>query len=118
MSRSGSNIISKLHAKSNAKIYKLRESFLPDRIRRYWNKLPSYVKLSEDVAKFKCNLDKFKMESANSVNSDHFWDVSRLIIDKIEGNPYYSLNKNNFNNFLIENPYVAKKKGINTKMVK
>ena len=46
MSRSGSNIISKLHVKSNTEIYKLRESFLPERIRRYWNKLPSYVKLS------------------------------------------------------------------------
>ena len=93
-SRSSSNIVSKIHAKSNSETYKLRESFLSGRIRRYWNKLPSYVKLSEDVAKFKCNLDKFKMESANSVNSDHFWDVSRLIIDKIEGNPNYSINKN------------------------
>ena len=91
MSRSGSNIISKIRAKSNAEIYNLRESFLPDRIRRYSNKLPSYVNLSEDVAKFKCNLEKIKMESANSINSDHFWEVSRLIIDKIEGNPNYSL---------------------------
>ena len=47
---------------------------------------------------------------------DHFWDISRLIIDKIEGNPNYSLNKNKFNKFLIDNPYVAKKKGINTKI--
>ena len=89
MSISGSNIISKLHAKSNAKMYKLRESFLPDRIRRDWNKLPLYAKLSEDVAKFMCNLDKLKMESAKSINSDHFWDVSCLIIDKIQGNHDY-----------------------------
>ena len=116
MSRSGSNIVSKIHVKSKAEILKLRESFLPERIRRYWNKLPSYVKLSEDVAKFKCNLEKFKMESANSGNSDHYWEVSRLIIDKIEGNPNYSLNKNKFNKFLVDNPYVAMKKGINTKI--
>ena len=56
------------------------------------------------------------MESANSINSDHFWDVSRQIIDKIEGNPNCSLNKNKFNKFLLENPYVARKKGINIKM--
>ena len=61
MSRSGSNIISKIHPKSNAEIYKLRESFLPDRIRIYWNKLPLYVKLSEDVANLKCNLDILRL---------------------------------------------------------
>ena len=57
------------------------------------------------------------MESSNFINSDHFWDVSRQMIDKIEGNPNYSINKNKFNEFLLENPFVAKKKGINTKMV-
>ena len=37
-----------------------------------------------------------------------------MIIDKIEGNPRYLENKNKFNSYLIENPFVARKKGINT----
>ena len=59
--------------------------FLPERIRQYWNKLPSYCKNSEDVDNFKINLDKFKKESIHTDN-DNYWEVSRIILDKIEGN--------------------------------
>ena len=34
--------------------------------------------------------------------------------NKIEGNSNYLVNKQKFNQFLAENPYIARKKGINT----
>ena len=46
------------------------------------------LKFSGSVTSFKINLDKFKFESVNS-SSNNFWEVSNLIIDKIEGNPNY-----------------------------
>ena len=89
----------------------MRQSFLPDRIKNYWNKLPAYVKLSGSVTSFKINLDKFKFESVNS-SSNNFWEVSDLIIDKIEGNPNYMTRKEKFNSYLLDNPFVASGKGI------
>ena len=58
ISRSGRNIISRIdYSKRNCKpIDKLRSSFLPDRIKNYWNNLPSYVKNSKNVNNFKDNL--------------------------------------------------------------
>ena len=36
-----------------------------------------------------------------------------MILDRIEGKSSYLENKEKFNQYLMENPYVAKKKGIN-----
>ena len=41
--------------------------------------------------------------------------ISNMIIYKIEGNPRYLENKNKFNSYLIEKPFVARKKGINNR---
>ena len=113
VSRSGSNIVSKVNTTCSDKaIFKLRSSFLPERVRNYWNKLPMYVKNSINVNIFKSNLEKFK-KSMSERNSDYFWEVSEIIIDKIEGNSSYLKNKSTFNNYLVSNPYVARKKGIN-----
>ena len=87
--------------------------FLPERIRNYWNALPMYCKESVDVANFKINLERFKKESIHS-SKDNYWEVSDIVISKIEGNPNYLANKNNHNMYLLENPRVARKKGINT----
>ena len=112
LSRSGNNIISKINNSAPSEICKIRKSFLPERIRNYWNNLPVHVKMSENVLDFKINLAKYKSHSVNcSINN--FWEVSNMIIDKIEGNPRYLENKNKFNSYLRENPYVARKKGIN-----
>ena len=57
LSRSNRNIIRKTNVNYNAKnsaiICKLRSSFLPERVRNYWNNLPNYVKSSVDVPSFK-----------------------------------------------------------------
>ena len=112
--RSGRNIISKVDYSKGASrdVGKLRSSFLPDRVKNYWNNLPSYVKCSNDVNIFKANLEKFKKE-CTARNENNFWEVSNLILDKIEGNPSYLANKDRHNAYLLDNPYVAKKKGIN-----
>ena len=110
--KSYSITISRINNSVSRDICKLRQSFLPDRIKNYWNSLPVYVKSSENVINFKINLDKFKNESVDSC-SNKFWEFSNLIIDQIEGNPNYLINKNKFNNYLLENPFVAKRKGIN-----
>ena len=87
--------------------------FLPERIRNYWNNLPMYYKNSVDVNSFKINLDRFKKECIHS-DDNNFWEVSNLVLSKIEGNASYLERKESHNAFLVENPYIAKKKGINT----
>ena len=71
------------------------------------------MKNSENVNDFKASLDSFK-NNCKDCSDNHFWEVSNLIIDKIEG-PNYLENKEKFNAFLMENPIVAKWKGINIK---
>ena len=97
LSRSGHNIISKINNSVAREISQIRKS---ERIRNYWNNLPLYVKMSENVLDFKINLEKFKSQSVNS-SFNNFWEVSNMIIDKIEGNPRYLENKNKFNSYLI-----------------
>ena len=43
--RSGSNIVSKINTHVKNDIRRLRQPFIPDRIKNYWNKLPTYVKI-------------------------------------------------------------------------
>lgn len=62
---------------------------------------------------FKSQLDIFKNNSTSN-HPHNYWEVSNLIIDKIEGKNCYLSNKSKFNLYLSDNPYVAKKKGINT----
>ena len=50
VSRSGSNIVSRVNIVcTDKRINKLRSSFLPERVRTYWNSLPMYVKRSKNV---------------------------------------------------------------------
>ena len=97
LSRSGHNIISKINNSVAREISQIRKS---ERIRNYWNNLPLYVKMSGNVLDFKINLEKFKSQSVNS-SFNNFWEVSNMIIDKIEGNPRCLENKNKFNSYLI-----------------
>ena len=112
VSRSGSNIISKLRCDSNNSVKKLRTSFISERVRIFWNSLPVSVKTSSSVEMFKANLENLKKDSSTCSESN-FWDVSRVLLDKIEG-PSYVESKERHNAYLIENPYVARKRNINT----
>ena len=48
----------------------------------------------------------------NINEESYFWDVSRRVLDKIEGESYVE-SKAKHNEYLMLNPYVAKKKFIN-----
>ena len=106
VSRSGSNIISKLRCDSNNSVKKLRTSFISERVKIFWNSLPVSVKTSSSVEMFKANLENLKKDSSTCSESN-FWDVSRVLLDKIEG-PSYVESKEKHNAYLIENPYAGR----------
>ena len=54
----------------------------------------------------------FKISNINIENSDHFWEVSETILSKIEGDSY-SKNRKAHIEFLLDNPKVAKRRGVN-----
>ena len=60
---------------------------------------------------FKSNLESFK-QGCIDINEDNFWDVSRVLLDKIEG-PSYIYSKDRHNEYLRIDPFVAKKRCIN-----
>ena len=115
MSRSGLNVVSNRRcSKSSSKMKKVHSSFLPERVRPYWNKLPSDVKNCGTVLSFKIRLEAFKKETIlnGSVNDSHFWYDSNKVLGKIEG-LNYATNKEKHNEYLMCNPHVAKKRFIN-----
>ena len=83
--------VSKLIAKSlkegDATIKKFLNSFLPERIRNYWNFLPVHVRNSVSVPILKVNLEDFKRKCV-MVDTGNYWEVSNIVIDKIEGTNY------------------------------
>ena len=87
---------------------KVHSSFLPERVRPYWNKLPSDVKNCGTVLSFKIRLEAFKKETIlnGSVNDSHFWYVSDKVLGKIEG-LNYATNKEKHNEYLMCNPHVG-----------
>ena len=114
LSRSGRNIVSKSYDSDryvDPKVKKLRSDFIPERVKPYWNSLPAYVKNSVSVDMFKGNLETFKKDCVN-VSENNFWEVSNTLLEKIEG-PSYISGKIKHNEYLINNPYVAKKRNIN-----
>ena len=58
--------------------------------------------------KIYCFIEKFIV----LLDTGNFWEVSDLVLSKIEGNKYLE-NKEKHVKFLIQNPSVAKRKGIN-----
>ena len=113
LSRSGSNIISKSlnDGDVDSGVKKLRYQFIAERVKPFWNNLPIHVKNSSNVDMFKANLESFK-KGCISINENNFWDVSRILLEKIEG-PSYLQNKEKQNDYLVKHPYVAKKLNIN-----
>ena len=110
--QSGVNIISKTSSHSDSAIRKCRNSYFSNRVHEYWNKLPNYCKSSCSVDAFKSNLDRFKRFNSNIIDTGNFWEVSHLLLEKLEG-PSYLKNKLVQNDYLLSNPDVAKRKGVN-----
>ena len=110
VSRSGLNLVSR-----GNKVSRSRQDFLSERVINYWNNLPNHVKLSTSVDSFKCSLEAYK--SANIDNrfqpsTNCFWEVSEHVLSRIE-TPAALAGRSALVDYWSENPWVAKKKGVN-----
>ena len=113
--RSGSKLIVKPSINSHRKVREVHDSFLPHRVINFWNKLPGKVRLCSNVEEFKIKSEKFKIDNLHLAETGNFWDVSEVVLNKIEGK-YYLDNKIKQLEYLKLNPGVAFRKGININM--
>ena len=111
-SRYGLKLINGTSITSDNSINNLLKSFMPNRIIKCWNLLPNNVKMSADVNSFKENLYIYKEDNSNLLDRGNYWEISHEVLNKIEG-PNYARNKSVQNFYLLANPKVAKRKGIN-----
>ena len=108
-SRSGSNIVSRtVCGRKNA----LRQNFFSQRVHKYWNLLPLSVKKAKNINQFKNNLLKFK--ESNIYVAGNYWEVSDVLMEKIEPEAYLN-NKKIFNEYVLSHPNYAKRHGFNTR---
>ena len=76
--RSVSNIVSKCHIREDAslRVKRLNSSYIPERVKYFWNHLPVSVKNSAYVDIFKSNLESFKQGCIDindiDINEDNF----------------------------------------------
>ena len=112
-SRSGSNLICKPGKSKSAKITRIRRNFINERVMLSWNKLPSDVKNSQSLNIFKNNLESFKNKTrALGISGcGNYWEISDEVLNRIEAGSYLE-NEIRHNEFLKDNPFVAKKKFI------
>ena len=92
----------------------MKRNFIDERVKQFWNKLPSEVKNSPDLNCFKSSLADYKIKCINlgKFEQGNFWDLTYEVLSRIEG-PNYVENKEIHNIYLKENPFVAKSKFIN-----
>ena len=110
--RSGEKLLRTNSKSSDKAIIKLHDSFLPNRVLQYWNILPSSVRNSSSVDQFKCNLEHFKASNINIFDTGQYWEVSNIVLEKIEG-PSYLENKKKQIDFLKNNRRAASRMGVN-----
>ena len=110
VSRSGLNLLSR-----GNKVSRSRKDFLGERVVNYWNNLPSSVRLSSSVDMFKCNLEAYKLSSIDNrfqASTNCYWEVSEHVLSRIE-TPSALAGRSALCEYWSENPWVAKKKGVN-----
>ena len=73
--------------------------------------VPNYVKQSADVNSFKANLENYKMENMDTIDTGIFWEISYHVLNKIEC-VNYLISKSTHSLNSLANPQVAKRKGI------
>ena len=112
VSRFGHNIVSKVsYDSSNSAVNKSRNSFLSEQVNKsYRNSLPTSVKTSCSVNMFKSNLENYKKD-CDSISKCNFWDVSRIVLEKIGGLSYFD-NEEKHNSYLVDNPDLLQHKFI------
>ena len=104
--RSGLNIISK--SNGSAKLKTFKRNFINERVKSFWNQLPSAVKNSLSLNCFKSGLEDFKNKcvSLGLSGNGNFWELSGEVLKRIEGNDYIE-NKEKHNEYLKLHPFVA-----------
>ena len=73
------------------------------------------MKVSTSVDMFKCNLEAYKLNSMGDkflVSTNYFWEVSEHVLNRIE-TPAALAIRSALCEYWSENPWVAKRKGIN-----
>ena len=111
LGQSGGNMLSRPSKCQNVNVKKIVNSFLSERVIKYWNKLPKEVKYSNSVLDFKIKLESYKSQCTMN-DTGNFWEISTELLGKIEG-INYSYNKLKHVEYLKCNPDVAKRQGIN-----
>ena len=105
--RSGLNIISKSSKSLNSKIDSVKRNFIDERVKSFWNMLPSLNCFKYELETYKKKCSKYGESSKG-----HFWELSCEVLNRIERNGYVE-NKNLHNEYLKKNPFEAKAKFIN-----
>ena len=78
------------------------------RVAGFWNRIPDQVKLSADVDEFKINLENYKLKRFDM--KGNYWELSEEIFSRINNS-----NRQNYIDFMTENPFIAKRKQVNVK---
>ena len=97
-SRSGMNIVINTHS-AGTNTFQMR-------VVKYWNKIPDYVKLAENVCNFKVLLQDYKQKYIN--NEGHYWELSDEVFNRINDS-----NRKSYVDYMIDNPYIAKRRCVN-----
>ena len=79
------------------------------RVVGYWNRIPDNVKMAENVADFKHKLEVYKSNFFDT--KGNYWELSEEIFNRI-----YDTNRQQYVDYMTDNPYIAKRKFVNVKM--
>ena len=97
-SRSGMNIVINTHSAGT--------NTFQTRVVKYWNKIPDYVKLAENVCDFKVLLEDYKQKYINDVG--HYWELSDEVFNRIDDS-----NRKSYVDYMTDNPHIAKRRCVN-----
>lgn len=86
---------------------RFRDAFLPNRVLKYWNKIPDIVKESVTTTVFKTRLENFKKH--NEEVKGNYWELSTELLNRIKQD---EVTRNSYVNFMQNNPDIAKRRGI------
>ena len=100
VSRSGANLL------YNSSLKSYKSDFLPNRVLPYWNKLPTALKFSDSIKKFKVNLESYKKLNQKSTQGN-YWELSNEIFSRINDD-----NRDSYVNYMLNNPDVMKRRKI------
>ena len=105
VSVSGHNLVSQVTGTD-----KLRRDYFSERVVKHWNKLPVRVQLAKSVDDFKKQLGIYKKQSLYT--KGNYWDVSEEVLSKIDTSSSLA-GRESFNQYLRNNPWYARYRGIN-----